>query len=133
RLLPMILDLCPKRDNPEFQVLNRLNGNVVEIGYTGLHNTKLYPLMHRDIRWPNIILHNEIYILIDFEFAEFAPQEALNQLKENEHAHEVLRGRHDEKVDLWNIGHLIFSSNTHNIPTDLSNLASKLYKDDSSR
>ncbi|CAJ0847422.1 7200_t:CDS:2 [Entrophospora sp. SA101] len=34
RLLPMILDLCPKRDNPEFQVLNRLNGNVVEIGYT---------------------------------------------------------------------------------------------------
>ncbi|CAJ0643561.1 6065_t:CDS:2 [Entrophospora sp. SA101] len=102
-------------------------------GMTGLHNTKLYPLMHRDIRWPNIILHNEIYILIDFEFAEFAPQEALNQLKENEHAHEVLRGRHDEKVDLWNIGHLIFSSNTHNIPTDLSNLASKLYKDDSSR
>src|SRR5438067_11733 len=30
----MILDLCPKKDNPEFQVLNRPNGNVIELGYT---------------------------------------------------------------------------------------------------
>src|SRR5947209_17658630 len=86
--------------------------------------------MHRDIRWPNIILHNEIYILIDFEFAEIAPQEALKQLKENEHAPEVLRGKHDEKVDLWGVGHLVFSSNIRNIPTDLSNLASKLCEHD---
>ncbi|CAJ0757978.1 1833_t:CDS:2 [Entrophospora sp. SA101] len=133
RLLPMILDLCPKRDNPEFQVLNRLNGNVVEIGYTvkkiflkeqdANHLKHIYKILKDNeircvdelfashgksvhlkpcgderkpsdfngllraltyIRWPNIILHNEIYILIDFEFAEFAPQVALNQLKEND-------------------------------------------------
>jgi len=86
--------------------------------------------MHRDIRWSNIVLYNEIYFLIDFEFAQFAPQKALNQLKENEHAPEILRGRHDEKADLWSIGYLVFSSNIRNIPSDLINLALKLCEDD---
>jgi len=30
----MILDLCPKRNDPEFQILYRSNGSIVEIGYT---------------------------------------------------------------------------------------------------
>ena len=33
RILPIIVNLCPQRDSPEFQTITRPNGTVIELGY----------------------------------------------------------------------------------------------------
>lgn len=33
RILPIIVNLCPPRDLPEFQTITRSNGTVIELGY----------------------------------------------------------------------------------------------------
>ncbi|CAG8691957.1 13942_t:CDS:2, partial [Dentiscutata heterogama] len=33
RILPIIVNLCPQRDSPEFQTMVRTNGTVIELGY----------------------------------------------------------------------------------------------------
>ncbi|CAG8780001.1 14198_t:CDS:2, partial [Ambispora leptoticha] len=34
RLLPLIANLCPPRESPEFQTIPRQNGTIIELGYT---------------------------------------------------------------------------------------------------
>ncbi|CAJ0640689.1 13180_t:CDS:2 [Entrophospora sp. SA101] len=120
RLLPMILDLCPKRDNPEFQVLNRLNGNVVEIGYT----VKKIFLKEQDANHLKhiykILKDNEIRC-VDELFASHGKSVHLKPCGD------------ERKPSDFNGLLRALTSTYHNIPTDLSNLASKLCEDDLNR
>ncbi|CAG8719567.1 19192_t:CDS:2, partial [Racocetra fulgida] len=67
----------------------------------GMHEIKPQPIMHRDVRWPNIIRHYDEYqnfILIDFDYATFSPAvEPLQEFSESDHAPEMLNKKHDFK------------------------------------
>ncbi|KAF0421095.1 serine/threonine protein kinase [Gigaspora margarita] len=203
RILPIIVNLCPPRDSPEFQTIMRTNGTVIELGYAvkkkfadekqvkhlkeiygmlcvnnvrfsdelehssthsvnlaprgeqrepkdlkellqaliciltclkveGMHEIKPKPIMHRDIRWPNIIRHYGEYqrfILIDFDYANYSPSdEPLKEFSESDHAPEILTKGHDFKVDIWGIGNLIGSCNVTGIPPELSSFSTDLCK-----
>ena len=67
-----------------------------------MHKINPVPIMHQDIRWPNVIWYQNEYFLIDFEYATFSPKnEPLEYFTIDEHAPEILNGRHDIKVDIW--------------------------------
>lgn len=55
-----------------------------------MHEIKPRPIMHRDIRWENIIRHYDRYlrfILIDFDYAIFSPSDKpLVEFSEKDHA-----------------------------------------------
>ncbi|RHZ55262.1 hypothetical protein Glove_417g52 [Diversispora epigaea] len=96
----------------------------------GLHNIKPNPVMHRDIRWPNIIQYEKQYILIDFDFASFSPSnENLQNFNPNNHAPEMLTGSHDLTVDIWGVGYLITSSNI-DLPNELLLLSQSMCEED---
>ncbi|RIB23591.1 hypothetical protein C2G38_2032619 [Gigaspora rosea] len=199
RILPIIVNLCPQRDSPEFQTMVRTNGTVIELGYAikkkfakkdrvthlkeiygilsannvgfsdklehsstfsvnlvprgeqcepndlkellqalictltclkGMHESKPTPIMHRDIRWPNIIRHYDEYqrfILIDFDYATYSPSdEPLYEFSESDHAPEMLTEGHNFKVDIWGVGNLIGSCNVIGIPSELSSFSTDL-------
>ena len=96
----------------------------------GMHEIKPKPIMHRDIRWPNIIHHYNRYqyfILIDFDYANFSPaDEPLKGLSESDHAPEMLIKKHNFKVDVWGIGNLVVSCNITGIPPELSKFSADL-------
>ncbi|CAB4482291.1 unnamed protein product [Rhizophagus irregularis] len=200
RLLPIIVNLCPARDTPDFLTLRRENGTIVELGYhvkkifkeersvvhlkeiyatlsqnnvrftdklehcsshsvhleprglqrkpedlnellraliciltclKEMHNIKPKPILHRDVRWPNIVLHNDKFILIDFDYATFGSErkgvvkKPLKNFSETGHAPETLTSRHNKKVDIWGVGHLIDSCYIENKPKQLKEFASK--------
>jgi serine/threonine protein kinase len=100
-----------------------------------MHGIKPRPILHRDIRWPNIVEYYDGYrkfILIDFDYATFGTEKggtvkkALKELSETGHAPETLVGKHNKKVDMWGVGYLINSCNISNKPKELTELASKL-------
>lgn len=100
-----------------------------------MHKIKSRPILHRDIRWPNIVLHYDgckKFILIDFDYATFGSEKkgnvrkALKDFSETGHAPESLIGKHNRKVDIWGIGYLIDSCNIKGIPKKLKEFASKL-------
>src|SRR5947209_1127780 len=97
-----------------------------------MHSIKPKPILHRDIRWPNIVLHDEKFILIDFDYATFGSEKkgivrkALDDFSETGHAPETLTGKHDMKVDIWGVGHLIDSCAIKGKPKKLKEFASKL-------
>jgi serine/threonine protein kinase len=71
-------------------------------------------IVHNDIRWDNVIVHNNDYILIDFDDAyilsnaeEFCP--ALSHLRPSEHAKSTFIP-HRFEVDIWAIGRLIVTA-----------------------
>ncbi|CAG8775912.1 9525_t:CDS:2 [Dentiscutata erythropus] len=192
RILPIIVNLCPSRDSPEFQTIVRPNGTIIELGYAikkkftnedrithlkeiygmlslehssthsvnlaprgeqrepndlrellqalictltclkGMHESKPKPIMHRDVRWPNIIRYHDEYqkfILIDFDYANYSPSdEPLEEFSETDHAPEMLTKKHDLKVDIWGVGNLINSCNVTGIPSELLNFSTNLCK-----
>ncbi|CAG8601011.1 9892_t:CDS:2 [Cetraspora pellucida] len=199
-LLPLIVNLCPPRESPEFQTIFRPSGTVIELGYTikkkfaderqvthlkeiyemlsannirfsdklehlSIHSVNLVPhgeqheshdlkellqtlictltclkpklIMHRDVRWPNIIHHYDGYqrfILIDFDYADFFPSdEPLEEFSESDHAPEMLNKKHDFKVDIWGIGNLIGSCNITGISSELSSFSTDLCKSNPNR
>ncbi|CAG8776936.1 1127_t:CDS:1, partial [Ambispora leptoticha] len=89
----------------------------------GMHEIKPRPIMHRDIRWPNIIRHYDGYqrfILIDFDYANFSPSdEPLKEFSEIDHAPEMLIKKHNFKADIWGVGNLVGSCNVRGIPQEL--------------
>lgn len=96
-----------------------------------MHNIKPKPILHRDVRWPNIVLHNDKFILIDFDYATFGSErkgvvkKPLKNFSETGHAPETLTSRHNKKVDIWGVGHLIDSCYIENKPKQLKEFASK--------
>ncbi|RIB22225.1 hypothetical protein C2G38_2174527 [Gigaspora rosea] len=68
----------------------------------GMHESKLKPIMHKDIRWPNVIHHYDEYqrfILIDFDYATYSPSdEPLYEFSKSDHAPEMLTKEHNFKV-----------------------------------
>ncbi|CAG8734309.1 12375_t:CDS:2, partial [Ambispora leptoticha] len=98
----------------------------------GMHESKPKPIMHRDIRWPNIIRHYDGYqrfILIDFDYADFSPSdESLYEFSESDHAPELLIKGHNFKVDIWGVGNLIGSCYVTDIPSELSSFSTDLCK-----
>ncbi|CAJ0759408.1 6107_t:CDS:2, partial [Entrophospora sp. SA101] len=196
RILPMIINMCPSKELPDFETIIRDNGTNIEIGYDikktfpseakvkhlenfyglmsnykikcidklirsrdnvvhlmprgkekkpknlnellraiiciltcleGLHNIKPNPVMHRDIRWPNVIQYEDQYFLIDFDFASFSPSnENLQNLNPDNHAPEMLIGVHDVTVDIWGVGYLIVSSGINELPEELLSLSQSM-------
>lgn len=67
-------------------------------------------VLHRDIRWPNIIqsrIDFKKWILIDWDEAAIAPAKAALYLARESHAPEVFEDNHGPEVDIWSVGHLI--------------------------
>ncbi|CAG8483687.1 3106_t:CDS:2 [Rhizophagus irregularis] len=99
-----------------------------------MHSIDPNLIMHRDIQWPNIIRHYDKYqrfILIDFDYTTFSPSsELLKEFSKNDYAHEMLIRKHNFKVDIWGIGHLVASCNISSISSDLSSFSVNLYKSD---
>ena len=99
-----------------------------------MHSIRPKPILHRDIRWPNIVLHDEKFILIDFDYATFGSEKkgivrkALDDFSETGHAPETLTGKHDRKVDIQGVGYLIDLCNIKGIPRRLKKFASKVAK-----
>ncbi|CAB4394562.1 unnamed protein product [Rhizophagus irregularis] len=72
-----------------------------------------------------------IFILIDFDYTTFSPSlELLKEFSKNDHAHEMLTRKHNFKVDIWGVEHLVASCNISSIPSDLSSFSVNLYKSD---
>ncbi|KAG8981312.1 hypothetical protein FRB93_008736 [Tulasnella sp. JGI-2019a] len=74
-------------------------------------------LLHRDIRWPNIVkslADSSKWILIDWEDASEAPTFAHSDLEPNSHAPSVMQDNHGPEVDIWSVGYLLHK--THNMP-----------------
>src|SRR5436305_1623703 len=97
-----------------------------------MHNIKPKPMLHRDVRWPNIVLHEDEFILIDFDHATFGSErkgtvrKPLKDFSETGHAPETLTGKHNMKVDIWGVGHLIDSCDIKGKTKKLRDFASKL-------
>lgn len=93
--------------------------SAIECVLTALVVLHQHDLMHRDIRWSNVIKYRgsaPAWFLIDFVDAAHSPQcyPSGSHLRENEHAPEIFveGGTHTTAVDLWSIGHLILQWDT---------------------
>jgi hypothetical protein len=70
-------------------------------------------LLHRDIRWPNVIrsqANPAKWILIDWEDASTVPTMAAMHMNEYEHSPRVFLDGHSVEVDIWGVGQLITRS-----------------------
>jgi Protein kinase domain len=84
-----------------------------------LHKLKL---MHRDLRWDNILKYQQDrdeWFLIDFDEGASAPaaQGALH-LDSTSHAPEIALS-HSVKVDVWGVGYLLRTTTVLNLPHEL--------------
>ncbi|CAI2189812.1 19864_t:CDS:2 [Funneliformis geosporum] len=92
-----------------------------------MHNI---PIMHRDIRWQNIVKYrdNDKWFLIDFEFACYSPQYLKEEgLEKNNHAPEIREGYHDILTDIWSVGFLIIDY-SFKLPSEITDFGKKLMK-----
>ncbi|CAB5379397.1 unnamed protein product [Rhizophagus irregularis] len=108
--------------------------------YSSKHSVHL--VLHREQQEPSnlkellqalicILTCLKIFILIDFDYTTFSPSlELLKEFSKNDHAHEMLTRKHNFKVDIWGVEHLVASCNISSIPSDLSSFSVNLYKSD---
>jgi hypothetical protein len=93
----------------QLQLVNALR--CVLTALVGLHKKGF---IHRDLRWPNVLLHASGYwTLIDFDDAVAAPASdtSAGHLSRESHALEMFdRKTHSFPVDVWGVGHLIVTS-----------------------
>ena len=72
-------------------------------------------LMHRDIRWENVLRDWDNagkWVLVDLDEAIMSDEcSESHPLDVNSHAPEMKSGPHDTMVDIWGIGHLLRTSN----------------------
>ncbi|KAJ7068355.1 hypothetical protein C8F01DRAFT_1117863 [Mycena amicta] len=75
-------------------------------------------LVHRDLRWPNI-MHRldkpQEWFVIDWTDAAMSPAPATTQLSVDNHSPRVFEDDHGTEVDLWGVGHLLFTSGLYGI------------------
>ncbi|CAI2173557.1 15222_t:CDS:2 [Funneliformis geosporum] len=70
-------------------------------------------IMHRDIRWENVIryIDKDRWFIIDFDEACNSPSSiSYTQLDRRSHAPEIFSGSHNKSVDIWSIGYLILQT-----------------------
>ena len=75
-------------------------------------------IVHRDIRWPNLVQSRENpshWILVDWESSSKLPTTAHSDFSHHSHPDRVFQDNHGPEVDIWAIGHLL---------TDAANLIS---------
>ena len=90
----------------ERQLLSALKDILLALKH--LHAMKV---MHRDVRWSNVMQKDKKWFLIDFDDAIEYPQPSSTavHLAEESHAPEMFISdtMHNEKVDMWGVGRLI--------------------------
>ncbi|KAE8996827.1 hypothetical protein PF005_g17273 [Phytophthora fragariae] len=81
-------------------------------------------LMHRDLRWENVLKYpnEDKWFLIDFDEGGVSPAAAeVNHLKAESHAPEI-SSSHTIKVDIWSVGLLLKTSCIHDLPPELEKM-----------
>ncbi|CAG8671964.1 9307_t:CDS:2, partial [Paraglomus brasilianum] len=81
-----------------------------------LHSLKI---MHRDIRWENVLknIEKDRWFIIDFDDACSSPSSIPhNALAYESHAPEIFTGVHDTSVDIWSVGYLILTTSVKHEP-----------------
>ena len=86
------------------------------------------PLLHRDIRWPNVIRSggNPMeWFLIDWDDASTFPTLPATHLDPRTHCQSVFERDHGTEVDIWAVGKLILDAVVFcsNIPADVTEYA----------
>ena len=86
------------------------------------------PILHRDIRWPNVIKRaddSSKWFLIDWEDVDSPPTRAARHLDPVSHSPAVYEPNHGPEVDLWGVGQLIkdISKSIIGFPHELVELA----------
>ncbi|THU76902.1 hypothetical protein K435DRAFT_878587 [Dendrothele bispora CBS 962.96] len=82
-------------------------------------------LLHRDIRWPNVIRSKDDrskWFLIDWEDAAKAPTKALPHFASHSHSPRVFQDGHGGEVDIWGVGHLITESGVISLSSELGQI-----------
>jgi len=85
-------------------------------------------LLHRDIRWPDVIrskTNHTKWVLIDWDDASTTPTCAATHMTSNEHAPQVFSDNHGVEVDIWGVGQLITSS-TQNLTDAMRDLGQRM-------
>jgi serine/threonine protein kinase len=67
-------------------------------------------IVHRDIRWPNLVQSRENslhWILIDWETSSKLPTTAQSNFETKSHPVRVFQDNHGPEVDVWAVGHIL--------------------------
>ncbi|PFH47454.1 hypothetical protein AMATHDRAFT_42919 [Amanita thiersii Skay4041] len=86
-------------------------------------------ILHRDIRWPNVMRSNEDprnWFLIDWEEATQEPTRATPNLRSRTHASQVFVDGHGTEVDIWGVGRLITAAGMYYLPDNLFSVGQKM-------
>ncbi|KAI9566666.1 hypothetical protein HD554DRAFT_2174326 [Boletus coccyginus] len=82
-------------------------------------------ILHRDIRWPNVMRRLEDrlkWFIIDWEEAVLAPGTAEPHFKQSTHSPRVFVDGHGTEVDIWGVGGLIMDCEALDISSQLKDL-----------
>jgi serine/threonine protein kinase len=92
-------------------------------------------LIHRDITWRNVLRNasGTNWVLVDFDETTAIPYGHAHGLCVEAHAPEMSRGRHDLSVDIWGIGHLIWSSGIKDLSAGVRELQRDCLQTNASR
>jgi hypothetical protein len=89
-------------------------------------------LLHRDIRWPNVIRRKDDpskWFLIDWEDAQEAPGEAAEHFDKGNHSPRIFQDGHGMEVDMWGVGHLITESGVIGLSSKLREIEAQTKQD----
>ncbi|CAG8624766.1 14459_t:CDS:2 [Cetraspora pellucida] len=137
-LLPLIVNLCPLRESPEFQTIFRPSETVIELGYTikkkiaderqVTHLKEIYEMLStNNIRFSDKLEYSSIHSV------NLVPHREQQEFSESDHASKMLNKKHDFKVDIWGVGNLIGSCNVTGISSELSSFSTDLCKSNPNR
>ncbi|KAI9455621.1 hypothetical protein HD554DRAFT_2178403 [Boletus coccyginus] len=82
-------------------------------------------ILHRDIRWPNVMRRLEDrlkWFIIDWEEAVLAPGTAELHFKQSTHSPRIFVDGHGTEVDIWGVGGLIMDCEALDISSQLKDL-----------
>ncbi|KAG1698471.1 hypothetical protein DVH05_015013 [Phytophthora capsici] len=92
-------------------------------------------LMHRDLRWENVLRYpdEDKWFLIDFDEGASSPAVKVDHLKAETHAPEILSSStHTTMVDIWSVGYLLETSHVHDLPVALEDIKTQCLQENPS-